>query len=172
MGYSSVKIVIPVIPFLCPLICIQMSVLMGMIANTSVIISYDQKSSVFIHFSIFIEAVILSVILYYVIQDGLSIDQIIRITVVRIDPAFCCVERSCNTFIGSQITGVIFFVIHYSDRTQRSIRRVIIPAIVVRIILVPTTGITYVEIIRRSVNLREPASRLSILSKVIPVSIF
>ena len=59
-----------------------MSVLMGMIANTAVIIFYDPENSVFIHYSIFIEAVILSVNLQYVIHDRLSIDQIIRITVV------------------------------------------------------------------------------------------
>ena len=98
-----------------------MSVLMGMIANTAVIIFYDQESSVFKHFSIFSEAVILSVNLYYVIQNRLTIGQIIRITVVQIEPAFGNVDRSCNTVIGSQITGVIFFVIHYSDRTQRSV---------------------------------------------------
>ena len=98
-----------------------MSVLMGMIANTAVIIFYDQENSVFKHFSIFSEAVIFSVNLYYVIQNRLTIGQIIRITVVQIEPAFGNVDRSCNTVIGSQITGVIFFVIHYSDRTQRSV---------------------------------------------------
>ena len=87
-----------------------MSILMGTIVNTAIVIICVNESFAAIHYSIMVETIVFSIILYYGIGLRLTVREIGPLSILQSNPAVFRFNRCCSAVLIGMIHNACFII--------------------------------------------------------------